>query len=241
MGGAEAMSDPTPQLPPYRPDPEGGRRTRHEESGTASAGHALWVRALLRQGLSDGEIACLAGTDARRVRALRQYYRYDETSIGRISIRTACREYPEMKKSQTSSKKSYATGSYPPVNPFSMLNGTMPVPLKSVEQIGKTMMDAQNELMGFLGRRLESNTRAWQSFSACSNWGELMAAQQDWLEAARNDYVDETSRMTQINRRILESVAEVSANVAQAGQISAEQASAGQSSGNGRSGDGKSG
>lgn len=145
---------------------------------------------------------------------------------------------------QTGSKQATPSTSYPatgylPIGLFPMLNGPMPVPLRSAEQIGRTMMDVQNELVGFLGRRLEANTRAWQSFSACSSWSELVAAQQDWLETARNDYVDETGRITQMNRRILDTVVEASTSAGEAGQAAAEQAAG--HAGNGRSGDGKSG
>jgi hypothetical protein len=60
-----------------------------------------------------------------------------------------------------------------------------------------------SEVAHFVSARLRANLDTMQAIAQCCNLPEVMNAQQRWVRGTFDDYATETSRLTELNGRII--------------------------------------
>jgi hypothetical protein len=181
-----------------------GRASPEENFGISFSGYSLCIRSLLNQG-TFRQRDCLLG-QCRQATCPGPAPTL-QSPEGPQSVRRASPHAPPALEEIVMKRPNV----HSPKHAFPLLTGSMPANLKSAEQLGRRVTDAQSEVLGFMGRRLDANARTLQAFATCGTWEDLFAVQQAWLETIRADYANEADRMTRINRAILESLSDAPA------------------------------
>lgn len=73
---------------------------------------------------------------------------------------------------------------------------------RATEACSKAGVAWQQELTRFTTARLERDGEFGQRLFGAKNWLEAIKVQQDWIQSAGQDYVDETNRLMQMAQKI---------------------------------------
>jgi hypothetical protein len=75
------------------------------------------------------------------------------------------------------------------------------------EAYTKAWLDWQREVMRFVGARLDQDRLTQESLTECRSLADLTKAQADWTLRTARDYLDESTRLTQIASQLVEGAA----------------------------------
>ena len=84
------------------------------------------------------------------------------------------------------------------------LNGaTATAMAKASESFGHRCMEWQQEMQGFISRRVKADMNLPTSFAACRNLPELAKVQQEWFVTATEAYLNGANRLTEISTAVV--------------------------------------
>ena len=69
--------------------------------------------------------------------------------------------------------------------------------------VAKTMQDWSAEYSKFLSQRMRRNSEAFAEIAKCQSAAAMIGIQAKWLQDAVGDYVNETSKLMELNSKIM--------------------------------------
>jgi len=87
--------------------------------------------------------------------------------------------------------------------PLTTLNGAVLRNLTEATQAyTKGCFEFQQEVLRFLGSRLQWDSKVGQALAACTTVGEVAEMQKDWLEATTKEYLDEAGQLFRLGSKL---------------------------------------
>jgi len=71
------------------------------------------------------------------------------------------------------------------------------------QSVAKTIGEWNTELTDFLSRRVARNSETVGGMAKCQNFSDIFAIQARWLQEATDDYLKETSKLMEVNSKIM--------------------------------------
>lgn len=102
-------------------------------------------------------------------------------------------------------EKPEKAGGMTPFQPFDWFAGVNNLSMEAFSEASRAyvngMAAVNGEVFRFLSQRMRRDMETGQSMARCDDWSKAAALQQDWVRAAMEDYMAESSRLMELTSK----------------------------------------